>query len=139
MPTSVQNAPGLQVAATADNERDGRVVTDFARQETLDRILAQLRPLLPGALLVTPATLVSASCAKGAYVLLAHLTAAHAVRIRSAAWPLAAGWHIYVGSANGPGGMRARIGRHLRTDKTIHWHIDRLTVAVSTASTTGAS
>lgn len=36
----------------------------------------------------------------------------------------------YVGSARGPGGLRARIGRHLRADKKPHWHIDALTVRV---------
>ena len=27
----------------------------------------------------------------------------------------------------GPGGLAARIGRHLRPDKRLHWHIDHLT------------
>ena len=37
-----------------------------------------------------------------------------------------AGWYAYVGSARGPGGMRARIRRHIRLDKPLHWHIDHL-------------
>jgi Uri superfamily endonuclease len=36
------------------------------------------------------------------------------------------GWYLYVGSAFGPGGLRARLGRHLRTAKRRHWHIDTL-------------
>ena len=36
----------------------------------------------------------------------------------------AAGSYIYVGSAWGPGGLAARIGRHLRGNKTSRWHID---------------
>jgi len=36
------------------------------------------------------------------------------------------GYYIYVGSAFGPGGVRARVSRHLRTDKPKHWHIDYL-------------
>lgn len=40
----------------------------------------------------------------------------------------------YVGSAHGPGGLRARLRRHLRAEKTCHWHIDTLTAAVSVAS-----
>ena len=36
------------------------------------------------------------------------------------------GYYIYVGSTFGPGGVRARISRHLRTDKRKHWHIDYL-------------
>lgn len=40
---------------------------------------------------------------------------------------LDAGWYIYAGSARGPGGLAARIGRHFRRDKPVHWHVDRLT------------
>jgi Uri superfamily endonuclease len=36
------------------------------------------------------------------------------------------GHYIYVGSAFGPGGVRARVSRHLRTDKPKRWHIDYL-------------
>ncbi|HJL57274.1 MAG TPA: GIY-YIG nuclease family protein [Arenicellales bacterium] len=36
------------------------------------------------------------------------------------------GWYLYVGSAFGPGGLGARLGRHLRTTKRRHWHIDTL-------------
>ena len=42
---------------------------------------------------------------------------------------LPAGRYAYCGSAHGPGGLRARIGRHLRRDKAPHWHVDRLTEA----------
>lgn len=37
-----------------------------------------------------------------------------------------AGEYVYLGSAFGPGGLRARLGRHLRGDGTPHWHIDYL-------------
>ncbi len=33
----------------------------------------------------------------------------------------------YCGSARGPGGIRARVARHLRADKPRRWHIDTLT------------
>lgn len=36
------------------------------------------------------------------------------------------GYYIYVGSAFGPGGVRARVARHCRTDKPKRWHIDYL-------------
>lgn len=36
------------------------------------------------------------------------------------------GRYAYVGSAFGPGGLAARLTRHLRRDKSIHWHIDAL-------------
>ena len=37
-----------------------------------------------------------------------------------------AGEYCYIGSAMN--GLEGRIGRHLRPHKTMHWHIDRLTV-----------
>jgi Uri superfamily endonuclease len=36
------------------------------------------------------------------------------------------GLYVYAGSAFGPGGIRARVGRHLRREKKPHWHIDQL-------------
>jgi len=41
------------------------------------------------------------------------------------------GYYLYVGSAFGPGGVQARVSRHLRTDKQNHWHIDYLREHVS--------
>lgn len=35
-------------------------------------------------------------------------------------------YYAYAGSALGPGGIAARVGRHLRTGKKQHWHIDYL-------------
>jgi Uri superfamily endonuclease len=40
---------------------------------------------------------------------------------------LAGGRYVYAGNARGPGGMMARIRRHLRRDKGVRWHIDHLT------------
>lgn len=34
------------------------------------------------------------------------------------------GYYLYVGSAFGSGGLRARVGRHSRSDKPMRWHID---------------
>ena len=39
---------------------------------------------------------------------------------------LSKGWYVYVGSAFGPGGVAARVSRHLQRHKTRHWHIDHL-------------
>jgi Uri superfamily endonuclease len=36
------------------------------------------------------------------------------------------GYYAYLGSAFGPGGLNARIRRHLRRDKKLRWHIDYL-------------
>ncbi len=37
------------------------------------------------------------------------------------------GLYVYIGSARGPGGIRARVARHLRRDKRLFWHIDYVT------------
>ena len=36
------------------------------------------------------------------------------------------GYYVYVGSALGPGGVRGRLGHHIRPAKRPHWHIDYL-------------
>ena len=36
------------------------------------------------------------------------------------------GCYVYVGSALGPGGVRARVGHHARLAARPHWHIDYL-------------
>ncbi len=66
----------------------------------------------------------------GAYVLIIELTAPLEIDVATlprAALP--AGRYAYCGSAYGPGGLKARIGRHLRADKAHRWHVDRLTAA----------
>ena len=39
------------------------------------------------------------------------------------------GEYFYLGSAQGPGGLRARLGRHLLGIGKTHWHIDHLRAA----------
>jgi Uri superfamily endonuclease len=39
------------------------------------------------------------------------------------------GAYVYAGSAFGPGGLRARVGRHARTGGALHWHVDYLRAA----------
>ena len=36
------------------------------------------------------------------------------------------GFYLYVGSAFGPGGLRARVGRHIAGSGPLRWHIDYL-------------
>jgi Uri superfamily endonuclease len=64
----------------------------------------------------------------GAYVLVIDLaeTVAFETAVTGAVM-LPAGRYGYCGSARGAGGIGARVRRHLRRDKTIHWHVDRLT------------
>jgi Uri superfamily endonuclease len=49
-------------------------------------------------------------------------------------YTLQPGIYAYCGSALGSGGLKARIGRHLRKDKKIHWHIDYLTAVLPVAA-----
>ena len=67
---------------------------------------------------------------KGAYLLIMRLAAPLPLasgRFRGETLP--AGWHVYCGSANGPGGIRARAGRHFKRRKKRRWHIDWLSCA----------
>jgi Uri superfamily endonuclease len=36
------------------------------------------------------------------------------------------GFYVYIGSALGPGGVRARLAHHMRPAERPHWHIDYL-------------
>ena len=65
---------------------------------------------------------------KGAYVLRIVLDAAAPLPARFGAGAvLPAGVYEYCGSANGAGGIRARVARHLKRDKKLKWHVDWLT------------
>ncbi|PLX79828.1 MAG: DUF123 domain-containing protein [Desulfuromonas sp.] len=44
------------------------------------------------------------------------------------------GYYLYVGSAFGPGGVRARVARHCRSKKSNRWHIDYLRAYTSLKS-----
>lgn len=71
----------------------------------------------------------------GAYVLILRLVHPQRIRIgRLGLFRFASGRYAYVGSACGPGGLRARIGHHLRATARPHWHIDYLRAAASVAA-----
>ena len=76
-----------------------------------------------------PALTEKIPAAKGAYVLMIALGRSISVRVGTSDRRLAAGLLVYAGSARGPGGLRARLARHLRSDKRNHWHVDQLTSA----------
>lgn len=67
---------------------------------------------------------------KGAYVLLFKLDLALEVTVRARRVVLEPGTYAYCGSAMGPGGLDARIERHLRREKKVHWHVDQVTTQV---------
>ena len=63
----------------------------------------------------------------GTYLLHIFMAQPHTLVIGRMGWQhLPGGHYFYVGSARGAGGLRARVGRHLRSDGTSHWHIDYL-------------
>jgi Uri superfamily endonuclease len=67
----------------------------------------------------------------GAYLLIIETSDPVPLKIRTLATAaLPAGRYAYAGSACGPGGIRARVLRHLKADKKRHWHIDHLTAVV---------
>ena len=65
----------------------------------------------------------------GAYAMLIALAAPLAVKAGAKSASLAPGLYLYCGSARGPGGLAARIARHMRQEKRAHWHVDQLTRA----------
>jgi len=65
--------------------------------------------------------------APGTYVLHLHLGRSRRVLVgRLGEIRFRTGEYFYVGSALGPGGLRARLGRHLRGDGQARWHVDAL-------------
>ncbi|WP_420406378.1 GIY-YIG nuclease family protein [Nisaea sp.] len=64
----------------------------------------------------------------GSYLLFLELQVPRSVKIARRDAALPAGLYAYAGSAKGPGGLRARLGRHLRGDGRTRWHIDQITV-----------
>ena len=64
---------------------------------------------------------------KGVYVLIIDVKSQVSFSAGSlGAISLRKGLYTYVGSAKGPGGLRGRVLRHLRSDKKLRWHIDYL-------------
>ncbi|MFQ5446859.1 MAG: DUF123 domain-containing protein [Saprospiraceae bacterium] len=62
---------------------------------------------------------------KGAYILLLHLTTRREVQAgKLGRFLFEKGWYAYVGSAMN--NLDARIARHLKKEKKLHWHIDYL-------------
>ncbi|MEF8864912.1 MAG: GIY-YIG nuclease family protein [Salinibacter sp.] len=65
--------------------------------------------------------------APGTYALLLRAGEERIIEVGAlGAMPVRPGTYIYVGSAFGPGGLRARVGRHARGDGALHWHVDYL-------------
>jgi len=64
---------------------------------------------------------------KGTYVLIASAPRMKRIEVgRLGEFDIVPGFYAYVGSAFGAGGLRARIGHHLESSASPHWHIDYL-------------
>lgn len=73
----------------------------------------------------------------GAYALVIDVSEGFRLPIARLGKPvIAPGRYVYVGSARGPGGIRARLKRHLARDKKRHWHVDHLTTRFGAFSLT---
>lgn len=67
------------------------------------------------------------SSGRGTYALLLQLDADWQIAIgRLGVFCFPRGYYVYVGSALGSGGLAARLARHRRQQKRLHWHIDYL-------------
>jgi len=65
--------------------------------------------------------------ARGTYALYLSLASpCHLELGASGSHDFPASGYVYLGSAHGPGGLRARLGRHLRGDGRPRWHVDAL-------------
>ncbi|MEJ5368458.1 MAG: GIY-YIG nuclease family protein [Bryobacteraceae bacterium] len=65
--------------------------------------------------------------APGSYLLVLRLASPQRLSVGAlGACEFPAGIYLYCGSALGPGGIRARAGRHLESSERAHWHIDHL-------------
>ena len=95
------------------------------RSEPLTKICALLRPALP----IDCNSLSKAPNGAGAYALALHLRKPVFFERARLTQNLRSGWYVYAGSAYGPGGIRARLCRHFKKTKKLHWHVDQLTGA----------
>ena len=79
---------------------------------------------------ITPESVDRLSPDPGAYGLLIRLPCQFRGRIGALGQvTMPPGAYLYLGSAHGPGGLPARLRRHLRAEKRPHWHVDHLTIA----------
>ena len=63
----------------------------------------------------------------GTYVIIMQTDKAVRARVGSIGFiDIKVGHYLYIGSAFGPGGIKARVSRHYKTFKTRHWHLDYL-------------
>jgi Uri superfamily endonuclease len=77
--------------------------------------------------MMTVADLASLGSRPGTYALVCPSACAAEIPVgRLGALVIRKGFYIYVGSAFGPGGIRARVARHVSQSLSPHWHVDYL-------------
>ncbi len=89
--------------------------------------LRDLEALLDPDLVVLPDAAERAPNWKGAYLVLLYLDEEVAFARARQLHSFPPGWYAYAGNAYGPGGVGARLRRHFRREKKLHWHVDQLT------------
>ena len=63
----------------------------------------------------------------GTYALILATTSRALIEVgRRGSLQIHPGFYVYVGSAHGPGGLRARLAHHLGPSRRPHWHLDYL-------------
>ncbi len=70
---------------------------------------------------------------RGGYVLVFKLNKSIHLNLLKKQTEFPSSYYAYIGSAGGPGGLRARILRHVSLNKRIWWHIDKLTTLPDTS------
>jgi Uri superfamily endonuclease len=68
----------------------------------------------------------------GTYALVLSLDRPTTLRVgRRGSYRVDPGFYVYVGTAFGPGGVKARLAHHRRPARRPHWHIDHLRTVAS--------
>ena len=102
--------------------------TPCARRNMTDALNHQNRTKSAGGCDTPPAEL---PCLPGTYILFIALPHDTSLQVGCLGTRIfQQGLWAYAGSAHGPGGLRARVSRHLRENKPFRWHIDALTLQV---------
>lgn len=97
-------------------------------------IFLTIERLFPDGIPVNRNRIETLSGLRGAYLLVLYLSSLVQFSRKNIAGASLSGWYIYAGSARGSGDIGARLQRHFRKDKPVHWHIDALTTRADDTS-----
>lgn len=105
------------------NACNARIYSAMARAD----LFLKIERLFPDGIPVNRNRIETLSGLRGAYLLVLNLSSPVQFSRKNIAGASLSGWYIYAGSARGSGGIGARLQRHFRKDKPVHWHVDELT------------